>query len=282
MNNVIDGQALAKQLLSDLPDKVDTFNLGKRCSLTLAVVLIGNDPPSLIYTSLKQKRCEEVGIQSQLYHLPDTTTMTEAFARIDQLNADPNVHGILMQLPLPAHLDAVALVSRISPLKDVDGLHPENLGLLMMGRPRLVPCTPQGCLQLIAQVQQDITGSNALVIGRSILVGKPMALLLTQQHATVTIAHSKTQNLEDLCLRADIIVAAMGKPRFIKGKWLNSRAIVIDVGINRLEDGSLAGDVDFDSAKTNVRAITPVPGGVGPLTIANLLLNTLKAGELQS
>ncbi|MEI8295413.1 MAG: bifunctional 5,10-methylenetetrahydrofolate dehydrogenase/5,10-methenyltetrahydrofolate cyclohydrolase, partial [Alphaproteobacteria bacterium] len=245
----------------------------------LDVILIGDNPASQLYVQNKQRMCSIYGIQSHVHHLPATAAETQVFALIDELNSTPYIHGILLQLPLPPHLDSFSLLSRIHPLKDVDGLHPENLGALMHNRPRLIPCTPLGCLQLIHSYRADITGAKALVVGRSVLVGKPMALLLTHHNATVTSAHSQSRDLAELCRQAEILVVAVGVAHLIKGDWLTKNAIVIDVGMNRDATGGLCGDVE--SSHANVAAITTVPGGVGPLTIANLLNNTLKAAQYQ-
>ncbi|MCK6417841.1 MAG: bifunctional 5,10-methylenetetrahydrofolate dehydrogenase/5,10-methenyltetrahydrofolate cyclohydrolase, partial [Alphaproteobacteria bacterium] len=237
----------------------------------------GDDPASHVYVGSKIKACREAGIHSFESRLPARATQAEVLAEIQAFNTNKNVHGILLQLPLPAHLDADALTAAIAPEKDVDGLTPLNMGLLMCGRPNLIPCTPQGAMLLIHSVEKNLAGLHALVIGRSLLFGKPMGQLLLQADCTLTQAHSKTRNLPELCAQADILVAALGRPHAIKGEWVKPGAIVIDVGINRLPDGKLCGDVDFEAAREKARAITPVPGGVGPMTIACLLGNTLKA-----
>lgn len=281
MTQILDGRALAKNLYFDFSRELEDFQDEYGVVPGLAVILVGDHPASLVYVKSKQRRCTEWGIRSHVHHLPKETSLSELQHLIDNLNIDPTIHGILLQLPLPPHLDTQTLLSQISPLKDVDGLHPENLGALVIGRPKLLPCTPQGCLQLIHSVRPNIGGANALVIGRSSLVGKPVSLLLTHHNATVTLAHSFTHGLPDLCRAADILVVAIGQPAFVQGDWVRPGSIVIDVGVNRVGETSLVGDVDFPSASKHAGAITPVPGGVGPLTIANLLKNTLKAAELQ-
>jgi len=248
----------------------------------LAVVLVGDDPASQVYVRSKTRACEEVGVTHFDHRLPATTAQAELEALIDRLNADPRVHGVLVQLPLPTGLDSQAVLRRLDPRKDVDGLLPENIGRLWNGEPRFVPCTPLGVMRLLREAGTPIAGSHAVVIGRSQLVGKPVAALLLNENATVTLCHSRTQDLAAIVATADIVVAALGKPQRIPGAWIKPGAAVIDVGINRLADGRLVGDVDFDSAVTRAAVITPVPGGVGPLTIAMLLANTLRAAELQS
>lgn len=270
---LIDGKALAASLKEDLKTQV----LGMEKKPGLAVILVGNDPASQVYVGSKIKACAAAGIESFESFLSADAAQAEVEAVIDRYNADPNVHGILLQLPVPRHLDSDALIQRIAPEKDVDGLTLKNVGALVAGLSGLVPCTPQGSLHLIHSVKKDLRGLNAVVIGRSLLFGKPMAQLLLAQDCTVTMAHRYTQGLEDICRRADILVVAVGQPRMVKADWIKSGAIVIDVGINRLEDGSLCGDVDFSAAKEVASAITPVPGGVGPMTIACLLANTVKA-----
>ncbi len=247
----------------------------------LAVILVGDDPASHVYVGNKIKACIEVGIRNFEHKMDANTSSSKIRDTIRQLNGDPNVHGILMQLPLPAQLSEEEddLVQMIAPEKDVDGLTISNVGKLVAGLPGMVPCTPQGSLRLIKSVAKDLTGMNAVVIGRSLLFGKPMAQLLLAENCTVTHAHSKTKNLDEICRRADILVAAVGRPAMVKGDWIKPGAIVIDVGINRLDTGKLVGDVDYNAALNVAGAITPVPGGVGPMTIACLLLNTLKAAE---
>lgn len=246
----------------------------------LAVILVGDDPASHVYVGNKVKACEQAGIKSYESRLPEKATQAEVQAEIDAFNRNPNVHGILLQLPVPAHLDSDKLVQSIAAAKDVDGLSFINQGKLIAGdNSGLVPCTPQGSLKLIKSVKEDLSGLNAVVIGRSLLFGKPMAQLLLQENCTVTQAHSRTKNLAEVCAQADILVAAVGREKMVKSSWVKDGAIVIDVGINRMKNGKLCGDVDFDDVIEKVGAITPVPGGVGPMTIACLLDNTLKAAK---
>jgi methylenetetrahydrofolate dehydrogenase (NADP+) / methenyltetrahydrofolate cyclohydrolase len=274
---IIDGKALAQVLRRELAARVAAFSWQPG----LAVILVGDDPASHVYVSNKIKATAAVGMRSFEYRLPHTATETDIAACIDTLNANRDVHGILLQLPLPPHIQADALIQRIDPRKDVDGLTLPNIGALVAGRPGLVPCTPQGALRLIQSIQADISGALAVVIGRSLLFGKPMGQLLLAQNATVIQAHSRTRDLPALCQQADIVVAAVGKPRMVQRDWIKPGAVVIDVGINRLSDGTLAGDVDFDAVKEVAGAITPVPGGVGPMTIACLLHNTVQAALAQ-
>ena len=243
----------------------------------LATILVGTNPASALYVKNKLQACIETGIDGKLIHLPEDTTQEKLGDTITALNADPAIHGILLQLPLPPQLDAQKLIGLILPHKDVDGLGPLNYGLMVAGLPAHAPCTPLGCLTLIKSIEKNLTGKRALVLGRSRLVGRPMAELLLQHNCTVTLAHSHTQNLPDLTREADILVAAMGKPHLIKAGWIKPGATVIDVGINRLPNGSLTGDVDFEDVREIAGAITPVPGGVGPMTVAMLMANTLRS-----
>jgi methylenetetrahydrofolate dehydrogenase (NADP+)/methenyltetrahydrofolate cyclohydrolase len=272
---IIDGKAVAARLRSELASEVAKL----KTPPGLAVILVGDDPASQIYVRNKITACESTGIKSFEFKRPGDVTEKELLALIADLNRDPSIHGILLQLPLPAHLDENIFVLAIDPAKDVDGLHPLNAGRLMAGLPGMVPCTPAGSLMLIREVRKDLTGLHAVVIGRSILFGKPMAQLLLAENCTVTHCHSKTRDLAEHCRRADILVAAVGRLRMVKGDWIKPGATVIDVGINRMDTGKIAGDVDFESAKDVAGAITPVPGGVGPMTIACLLANTLKAAS---
>lgn len=265
---------MAKQCRAELAEKVKKMPRAPK----LAVILAGDDPASAVYVRNKEKAAAEVGIESLVFRL-EKTTQAELLRLIGELNGDVGVDGILVQLPLPAGIDENAVLQAIDPAKDVDGFHPLNLGKLMIGEPAPVACTPKGCMKLIHQARRDLTGLNAVVVGRSVIVGKPMAQLLLRENCTVTTAHSKTRNLPDLCHTADILVAAVGKPRFIQSDWVKDGAIVIDVGINRLPDGKLCGDVDFDACAPKCQAITPVPKGVGPMTIAMLLENTVEACE---
>lgn len=265
---------MAKQCRAELAEKVKKLPRAPK----LAVILAGDDPASAVYVRNKEKAAAEVGIESLVFRL-EKTTQAELLRLIGELNGDVGVDGILVQLPLPAGIDENAVLQAIDPAKDVDGFHPLNLGKLMIGEPAPVACTPKGCMKLIHQARRDLTGLNAVVVGRSVIVGKPMAQLLLRENCTVTIAHSKTRDLPELCKTADILVAAVGKPRFIQSDWVKDGAIVIDVGINRLPDGKLCGDVDFDACAPKCQAITPVPKGVGPMTIAMLLENTVEACE---
>lgn len=273
---IIDGKAVAAGLRATLQKTVE----GLSVKPGLAVILVGNDPASQVYVGNKVKACEAAGIRSFEARLPAQATNAEVAAEIGAFNDNPNVHGILLQLPVPDHLDGDALVQSINPAKDVDGLTFINQGKLIAGdNTGMVPCTPQGSLMLIKTVKQDLSGLHAVVIGRSLLFGKPMVQLLLAENCTVTQAHSKTKNLPEICKQADILVAAVGRPLMVKGDWIKPGAIVIDVGINRLDTGKLAGDVDFEAAQGIASAITPVPGGVGPMTIACLLQNTIKATQ---
>jgi methylenetetrahydrofolate dehydrogenase (NADP+)/methenyltetrahydrofolate cyclohydrolase len=274
---IIDGKTIAASLRADIARDVQALKTMGRTP-GLAVILVGDDPASKVYVGGKIKASEEVGIQSFEHRLPVDTTAENIAALIRQLNADQTVHGILLQLPLPAAINSDPLIQMIAPEKDVDGLTFVNAGKLVAGdETGMVPCTPQGSLRLIQSVKQDLTGLHAVVIGRSLLFGKPMAQLLLAQNCTVTTAHSKTRDLPAICAQADILVAAVGRAKMVKGDWIKPGAIVIDVGINRLETGKLSGDVDFDEVSAVAGFITPVPGGVGPMTIACLLQNTLKS-----
>ncbi len=272
MTLLLNGFELAGQCRASLAEKIKTLPRAPK----LAVVLVGSDPASAVYVKNKEKAAGEVGIESAVYRF-ETITQTELLSLIARLNADNEIDGILVQLPLPDGINEKEILQAIDPAKDVDGFHPLNLGKLMIGEPAPIACTPKGCLKLIHQAKQDLSGLNAVVIGRSVIVGKPMAQLLLKENCTVTMAHSKTQNLPELCRSADILVAAVGKPKTVKADWIKKGAIVIDVGINRLENGKLCGDVDFENCFDKCSAITPVPRGVGPMTIAMLLENTAEA-----
>jgi methylenetetrahydrofolate dehydrogenase (NADP+)/methenyltetrahydrofolate cyclohydrolase len=280
----IDGKQQADALLDTLRGDVARFvdRTGQRPGL--AVVLVGDDAASEVYVRNKTRQTEAVGMRSWQHHLPAETDELALLHRIAELNADPQVHGILVQLPLPPHLNAETVLEAIDPSKDVDGFHPLNVGRLHSGQTALVPCTPAGCMHLLRQTLTDLKGLHAVVIGRSHIVGKPMAQLLLAANCTVTIAHSHSRDLPDLCAAADIVVAAVGRPHFVRGEWLKPGCCVIDVGINRIatpEGGTrLVGDVDFEAASAVAGAITPVPGGVGPMTIACLLCNTLQAAKV--
>lgn len=277
----IDGKAFAQGLRERVGAAVSSLQRDHGLTPGLAVVLVGEDPASQVYVRNKGKQTLEAGMKSFEHKLPDTTSETELLGLIDQLNADPDVHGILVQLPLPDQIDSHAVINAINPDKDVDGFHLINVGRLSTGASGLVPCTPLGCLMLLKDELGDLSGKNAVVVGRSNIVGKPMAALLLAESCTVTIAHSRTQDLAGVCREADILVAAVGRPEMIPGDWVKPGATVIDVGINRIEgeEGKtrLVGDVDYASAEAVAGAITPVPGGVGPMTIACLLRNTVQA-----
>jgi methylenetetrahydrofolate dehydrogenase (NADP+)/methenyltetrahydrofolate cyclohydrolase len=276
---VIDGRAVAQRLRQRIAERTATLR-NRNVIPGLAVVLVGEDPASKIYVASKTRQAQEAGIGHFDHRLPANASTSDVLTLVQTLNADASVHGILVQLPLPAGVDSAAVLAAIEPDKDVDGFHAANAGRLALGQQATVPCTPLGCLILIREVLPDLGGKRALVIGRSNIVGKPMAQLLLQNDCTVTIAHSRTRDLPALCAEAEIVVAAVGRPRSIAGEWLRPGAIVIDVGINRIdEDGKskVVGDVDFASAVQRAGAITPVPGGVGPMTIACLLLNTVNA-----
>ncbi|WP_432697865.1 bifunctional methylenetetrahydrofolate dehydrogenase/methenyltetrahydrofolate cyclohydrolase FolD [Marinobacterium sp. YM272] len=276
---LIDGKAVAANLRKEIAEQVKARGEKGLPAPGLAVVLIGEDPASKVYVGSKVRACEEVGFVSRSYRMAVETTQGDLLALIDELNADPEIHGILVQLPLPKQIDVQSVIERIDPKKDVDGFHPYNLGRLAGKAPTLRPCTPYGCMRLLKAYGIDPMGKKAVVVGASNIVGRPVALELLMERATVTVCHSKTQDLPAELADADIVIAAVGIPNFIKGEWLKKGAVVIDVGINRLENGKLTGDVDFEAAKEKVAAITPVPGGAGPMTIACLLQNTLEACE---
>jgi methylenetetrahydrofolate dehydrogenase (NADP+) / methenyltetrahydrofolate cyclohydrolase len=275
---ILDGKALAAQVRAGLKGKIDAL-VRRGVQPGLAVILAGDDAASKVYVRNKTHACEEVGVRSQQIDYPASVTQEELIGRIRKLNADPAVHGILVQLPLPKPIDAARVLAAVAPEKDVDGFHQANLGALLAGRPGVVPCTPLGCLRLIEHAGVTIAGSHAVVVGRSNIVGKPVAQLLLQRDATVTICHSKTRDLAAVCRSADILVAAIGRAKFITADMVKPGACVIDVGINRLPDGKLAGDVDTERVKDVAGWITPVPGGVGPMTIAMLLENCLNAAS---
>lgn len=285
---IIDGKEVAAQIRSDIKQAIDKRKAEGKTTPALATVLVGNNPASEVYVRNKQKACAEVGINSFGHHLPGDATQEEVESLVRQLNADPNINGILVQLPLPKHLDEEKVLTAIDLTKDVDGFHPVNIGrLAQKGRePVFVPCTPAGCMVLLEEAGAQISGSNAVVLGRSNIVGMPVALLLVKANATVTIVHSRTKDLPSFVRNADFIVAAIGQPEFVKKDWVKPGAYVIDVGINQVEDPTtkrgyrLVGDVAFDEVSEVAAAITPVPGGVGPMTIAMLLRNTLHAAEL--
>lgn len=279
---IIDGKAFAAKIRAEVAQECAAFRAQTGVQPGLAVVLVGNDPASEVYVRNKGIQAKEAGFNSLEYRLPAETTQSELLAQVAALNADPQVHGILVQLPLPAHLDADAVLNAIAPDKDVDGFHPVNVGRLWTGNPVSIPCTPLGCALILKDRLGDLSGKRAIVIGRSNIVGKPMAALLLAANATVTIAHSRTADLAARCREADIVIAAVGKPELVRGDWLKAGATVLDVGINRIAGGEktrLVGDVHFASAVEVAGAITPVPGGIGPMTIACLLRNTLACAK---
>lgn len=283
---IIDGKAIAAGIRSALREEVAEFQRTSGVMPQLAAVLVGDDPASAVYVRNKQRACEKTGIRSVLHRLPADTSQDELLDLVARLNQDMDVHGLLVQLPLPPQIDETAILDSVRPLKDVDCFHPENVGRMVQGRPRFLPCTPHGCQRLILESGVSTDGAHAVVLGRSEIVGKPLALLLMQKraaaNATVTVCHSRTRNLAEITRQADILIAAIGRPRFVTADMVKPDAVVIDVGVNRLDDGSLAGDVDFAAVRETASALTPVPGGVGPMTIAMLLQNTLLAARLQS
>jgi methylenetetrahydrofolate dehydrogenase (NADP+) / methenyltetrahydrofolate cyclohydrolase len=275
---IIDGNALAKQVRSEIAARTSALHI-KGIKPGLAVILVGEDPASQVYVRNKVKACEDVGMFSILERHPADLTEAKLLERIHELNHDPKIHGVLVQLPLPKHIDSHRVIEAIAPEKDVDGFHVANAGALMIGAPLFRPCTPYGCMKMLESINYPIRGARAVVIGASNIVGKPMAMLLLQAGATVTICNSKTKDLSAHTKEADILVVATGKPKMVTADMVKPGAVVIDVGINRLPDGKLCGDVDFEGVKEIAGAITPVPGGVGPMTITMLLLNTLEAAE---
>lgn len=279
MATVIDGKAVAREIRRQIKEEID--GLKRRWGIVpgLSVVLVGDDPASHIYVKNKEKACKEVGIRSQEHLLSAAVSEKELLSLIQGLNQDKNIHGILVQLPLPTHIQADKILDAVSPQKDIDGFHPVNQGLLLLGGEGFKPCTPTGIMKLLESVGCNPKGKNAVVVGRSNIVGKPVALMLLAGHATVTLCHSRTANLKEEVGRADILVVAIGKAGFVRGDWVKPGAVVIDVGVNRLPSGKLVGDVEFESAKDRASAISPVPGGVGPMTICMLLFNTLRAAK---
>lgn len=285
MSNVIDGKQFADDLCEKLKVEVAELQAQQGLLPCIAVVLVGEDPASQVYVRNKVRRCEQLGIRSIEHRLNEDTSEAALLALINDLNNDDAVHGILVQLPVPDQINDKAVLAAIAPAKDVDGFHIENVGSLTVGENQMVPCTPLGSLMMLQDTLGDLSGKHAVVIGRSNIVGKPMALLLLQQSCTVTIVHSRTKDIESICRQADILVAAVGRPRFVKADWVKEGAVVIDVGINRIEeDGKsrLVGDVDFAEVSPKAAAITPVPGGVGPMTIACLMYNTVAAAKMQN
>jgi methylenetetrahydrofolate dehydrogenase (NADP+)/methenyltetrahydrofolate cyclohydrolase len=278
---VLDGKAVAAAVRARVRERCDRLR-AKGVVPGLAVVLVGEDPASQVYVRNKDKAAHEAGFEARTIRRPASTTQAELLALVAELNLDRSVHGILVQLPLPKGLDADAVVRALDPRKDVDGLHPDNVAALVSGRPGLVPCTPAGCIELLDHARVELAGRRFVVVGRSMLVGKPLAFLALRRDATVTVCHSRTVDLPGVCREADVLVAAVGRPEMVRGDWIRPGAAVIDVGINRLADGRLVGDVAFSEARERAGVITPVPGGVGPMTIAMLLDNTLSAAARQS
>ena len=279
MAEIIDGKLVSRSIRENLTLQIEEFKTKTGITPGLAVIMVGDNPASAVYVRNKHKACTEVGIKSYQIELPSETSEEELLLKIDELNRDDNVHGILVQLPLPKHINEEKVINRISPEKDVDAFHPVNVGKIMIGNYSFLPCTPAGIMELLAYYNVEISGKRCVVIGRSNIVGKPMALLLLEKHGTVTVCHSRTKNLADITKEADILVVAIGKATFLTADMVKEGAVVIDVGINRLPDGKLCGDVDFDNVSSVASFITPVPGGVGPMTITMLLKNTLTAAE---
>lgn len=279
---ILDGKATAIELKNNIKQQVD-LRLEQGLSRPgLAVILVGSNAASQVYVNSKRKSCEEVGFLSKAYDLPISVSQVELLDLVDQLNNDPDIHGILVQLPLPNHISADTVIERISPYKDVDGFHPYNVGRLALKMPLLRSCTPKGIMTLLAKTNLPLAGLDAVVIGQSNIVGRPMALELLAERCTITVCHSKTKNLADKAKQADVLVVAIGRPEYVSGEWIKEGAIVIDVGMNRLENGKLVGDVNFAEASQKAAWITPVPGGVGPMTVATLLENTLLAAQLSA
>lgn len=281
MAKIIDGKAVSASVKEAVAKEVAALK-EKGILVGLAVVIVGNDPASRVYVNNKKKACAACGIESYEYALPEETTEEELLALVEKLNGDPAVNGILVQLPLPRQIDEHRIIEAISPKKDVDAFHAVNVGKIMIGDFDFLPCTPSGCMDLIDSTGVPVEGKRCVVIGRSNIVGKPMAMLLLHRNGTVTICHSKTKNLKEICREADILVAAVGRPNFVTADMVKEGAVVIDVGMNRLENGKLCGDVDFEGVSKVAGWITPVPGGVGPMTIATLMRNTLTAAKLQN
>lgn len=281
MTQIIDGKRISQELKDELKQEVAALKAaGKECCL--AVIQVGDDPASSVYVRNKKRACEYIGIKSLSYELPESTTEEELLALIGKLNEDSTVHGILCQLPLPAHIDEEKVLNTISPKKDVDGFHPQNVGALVVGQKGFVSCTPAGIIELLKRSNIEIAGKHCVVIGRSNIVGKPMALLMLRENATVTICHSRTANLKEICKEADILIVAIGKPQFVTADYVKEGAVVIDVGIHRNADNKLCGDVAYDEVRDHTSAITPVPGGVGPMTIAMLMHNCVEAMKMYS
>ena len=278
MAKIIDGKKISAQVKDECRERVAAEGL----NVTLAVIQVGNDPASAVYVGNKKKACEYTGMHSLSYELPEETTEEELLALVEKLNQDEKVHGILVQLPLPRHIDEDQVIETISPKKDVDGFHPQSVGALSIGQPGFVSCTPAGVIQLLKRSGVEMDGRECVIVGRSNIVGKPMAMLMLRENATVTVCHSHTKDLKEVTKRADIIIVAIGKPKFITREYVKEGAVVIDVGIHRGENNKLCGDVDFDDVEPVVSAITPVPGGVGPMTIAMLMNNCVEAKGIQN
>lgn len=279
MAKIIDGKAISAQMRAEIKEQTAQFVAKHGIRPGLAVIIVGDNAASQVYVRNKRRACEEVGFYSEAYELPAATTQDELNALVDKLNADDNIHGILCQLPLPSHLDENQVILRIRPDKDVDAFHPYNVGKIMIGDYSFLPCTPAGVMALLERSGIDVAGKECVVVGRSNIVGKPQAMLLLHKHGTVTVCHSRTRNLSEICRRADVLVAAIGKADFFTADMIKEGAVVIDVGMNRRADGKLTGDVDFASVEPKASYITPVPGGVGPMTITMLMQNTLTAAR---
>lgn len=280
MAELIDGKTISTIIKDECKEKVAEYKK-HGISICLAVIQVGNDPASSVYVNNKKKACAYIGIDSLSYELPEETTQEELLALIEELNQKKEVNGILVQLPVPKHIDEKTIINAISPKKDVDGFHPQSVGSLCIGQPGFVSCTPAGIIELLKRTNVDISGKHCVVIGRSNIVGKPMALLMLRENATVTVTHSKTKNIKEITKQADILIVAIGKPKYIDSSYVKEGAVVIDVGIHRNEDNKLCGDVDFESVEKIASAITPVPGGVGPMTIAMLMKNCVDSVLLQ-
>ena len=278
MDKIIDGKAIAARMRQDIADEAAKLK-SRGVTPGLAVVLVGDDPASRVYVSMKEKACEQTGIFSREHKLPVETTEAQLLTLIDDLNKDERIDGILVQLPLPEQINEGKVLEAISPSKDVDGFHPYNVGRLVTGNPLFQPCTPYGVMKMLEASEVDLNGKEVVVVGRSNIVGKPVALMCLAQNATVTLCHSRTRNLDEQVRKADVLIAAVGRPEMIKGEWIKEGAVVIDVGVNRVGEKKLVGDVEFEAARKRASAITPVPGGVGPMTITMLLYNTLESAK---
>lgn len=275
---IIDGKKVSQNILADLKKQVEKLDIKP----TIAVIIVGENPSSKIYVNLKNKKATEIGMNSIIIEMPETTSQQELEAKVEELNQNSDINAILIQLPLPKHLDTYKIIEKISPEKDVDGFHPENIGRLVSGlTPYSYSCTPKGVIRLLEEYCVELEGKNIVVIGRSNIVGKPLAMMLLAKNATVTITHSKTKNLPEITQKADIVISAVGSPKLVKNSWVKDKAIIVDVGITKMPDGKLSGDLDFENIKNKASLITPVPGGVGPMTIAMLLENTLNLYHLQ-